>query len=204
MRHRLLNACVAAALILGGWGGALASAVCRHARGGGQASEHECCRARTKAGARKATLSSTNSSTHSSTHSASPSSSSASARSARRDPARQAPHCHAQSAPAAARDSEAHADGEPREVAHAAAGARAGLARQAAPCGHCVWRSGTPPATPKVRDHESPRRAVEAPAALVRLASTPAVFSRDTATAPARAAPLAPTRLHVLLNCFLI
>jgi hypothetical protein len=83
-------------------------------------------------------------------------------------------------------------------------GPRAGFARQADTCGHCVWRSETPPASPKARDREGPRRADVAPAARVRLALAAKGFSRDATTARARAAPPGATRLHVLINCFLI
>jgi hypothetical protein len=100
--------------------------------------------------------------------------------------------------------SEARTDGEPQEVARVTAGPRASFARQTAPCGHCVWRSETPPASAKVRDREGPRRADEAPAASVRLAAAPAAFPRFAAAPPARAAPPGATRLHVLINCFLI
>jgi len=80
----------------------------------------------------------------------------------------------------------------------------AGFVRPSSSCGHCLWRSGAPPASTKLSEREGPRRVDAQPAAGVRLATAAPSLPRETSAAPARAAPHGSTRLHVLLNCFLI
>ncbi|HEV3467720.1 MAG TPA: hypothetical protein VG148_00250 [Pyrinomonadaceae bacterium] len=167
MSRRLLNACVAAVLSLGGWAGALASVVCPHAGGGARNAlrEHACCRAKLKAKAQSPKL--------------------IPAESPRRTSARRtARHggCHAQTPPARAAEQRAgrqqhaaHDAPAPREAAaprSLAAGARRPAARPATSCAHCVSRPELPPAPSGAREGEGPRR--ETAAAAGRGAPPPA------------------------------
>jgi len=201
MRRLLLNACAAAVLILGGWGGALASAVCPHASGAARAAEHACCRARAKSQTRRAGKSQTARQT-------------AEQSTAHHSPRRAAQgggDCHAQLPGArAAKHQDAgprpnvRETAGPREVARAGAVQRGGVARPGASCAHCVSRPELPPASAKLRGDGGARRAADAPAERAPSLPATAGLSRAPAVAAARGAPPLTARRHVLLNLFLI
>lgn len=194
MTRRLFNACVAAALTLGGWAGALASVVCPHAGGGARAAapEHACCRAKARA-KKQQTPAQTPAETPTQTH-------------ARRPTPRGGCHAKAHGARAAKQHAaglqhDAPAAAAPRE---AAGERRVAAPRPAAPCAHCVSRPELPPAPARLREGEGARR--ETHATTWRAASPPPMFEppRLPAVAVARAGPPGTNRLYVLVNRFLI
>jgi hypothetical protein len=218
MLRRLLSAGLLNALLLCGWGGVFAALMCPHAsaraaRGG----LHECCRARLPREAAKPT------SEHCHARAESPGDaheahdearrsqdgetlqdSSASHGSEHGAQISQTPHGgghdsqHSQGADDGAR--EGLDDGGPFP-----GGAQAAWAvRSSEGCAHCVRKPERPNAPSKARGGEGARREQSRPVQHARTPPAASYASFAPAVIPVQGSPPAASRLHVLLNVFLI
>jgi hypothetical protein len=191
MRLGLTRFGLVAALLAGGWGSALAAAVCPHAGGRARAA-HACCRLKAK---RKAKAESAAHCHASAGRSAA------------------TPHAAGHGEHQSSHDVHAAADGsrEGLETAHDARGAehrvvsRAGYAsRPAGLCAHCVGRSELPPASSHARERNGGGRVQSEPAPRVPKHPAPTLASFAAPPAPTQHAPPGAARLYVLHSVFLI
>jgi hypothetical protein len=218
MPRRLLFAGLLNALLFCGWGGVFAALMCPHAAArAADAEPHECCRARLARKAAKPT----------STHCHAPSDEPGGAHEAHGGAHRSHDGAHVQDA-SVAHDAEHGAESsqpssgaeqvsQPSHgTAHAARGGRAGggLVREgartvravqsSAGCAHCVGQPEQPNAPAKARGSEGARREQSRPAPRAQTPNGFSLASFAPAVIPVQGSPPGTSRLHVLLNVFLI
>ena len=181
--RRLLCAGILSALLLCGWGGVFAAAVCPHA------ATHLCCLARLKPKEEKATA----------PHCHKQSESRGDAHEAAQN-SHDALHTSQPSHETAHAAREGRAEGGPvRE------GARAAWAVGSfGSCAHCVNRPERPNAPVKSSGVEGARREQSRPVRHVHAPQTPAFASFAPSVIPVQGSPPGSTRLHLLLGVFLI
>jgi hypothetical protein len=219
MPRRLLFAGLLNALLLCGWGGVFAALMCPHAAArAAEAALHECCRARLTHKAAQPT------STHCHARADEPDGAHEAHDGAQRSP----DDAHIQDGAAASHGAEHGAQSSqpsrgaeqvsrPSHVtAHAAREGRAGggLVREgpraaravqsSAGCAHCVGQPEQPNAPAKARGGEGSRREQSRPAPHDQAPNgfSPASFAPSVI--PVQGSPPGTSRLHVLLNVFLI
>lgn len=196
MRHTPLRFCLALALMLSGWGGALAASFCAHAHDDASAMR-ACCRARIGETAKSVDSVETKAHGGGGSHCSTNASESAVGHTYHTDDETEN---ETQQSRAAQTSQSDHAD-----QVHHAEPLSTDEASGADSCAHCLSRGSLPRGHASPRETDAPRRtdAVAAPPAQTK-SLLPAVAGFSPEIVPSQHAPPQTARRHLIINVFLI